>query len=929
MIWLMDELVGAQQAGDLLLAQYPDERERARTARWLGWIAQHVRTGERWDWWTLPGWMQFAQLQVARGLAFAVIWIVMVGLATAITPWAGIYFGALAFFGLQALVVFPVTPRRRLSALPPGEPRAVEPRWPRRREIFDLVRSLIPFVVPFFPVLVGLWLVPVRRRPAVSAASTYRADRLASLITAVSWLPVGAFLASPLIFVDAWSRKLIAMLLVALAITAFFSITYASRYLWLKVTELVMGAEWRERVSFVRLLEDAADRGIVRRAGTGYEFTDEPLRERLAACWEEELARHQARRARRASRPAARSKIAAALTPDAIAATSIPAGVGVSVFVATATIMAALSHSGSDAGAVAGLVLLGAVAGFATFRLLAVSLRGLATSARWTLANVPAASRRTRLAATAVVVAAAAVIVAEFATALADAVAFALPAVFVAACGSWLWALVRGKQSAMAPGRWRTCLAVLRGVVLAATTAMSLLLLVHRALLSTQPAAGLLFPPAVWGGLLAWRRMRASGRIAVRAAADTTLSLVLGAELVLFLVWLANLLDLARPEVVVLRAVLSRIGSVAEFPWWTWTALYVLLAALSLGFVLRPARLAKAESWLRRLRVVPVTDAARRVLGGVHVGLMVIVLVALAAPAPLVPVLQRQLRAVYSVAFQRELQAAGELAAYQRIRVQFSSPTAEPVLAGLVADIYDTSPPPPGDDDPTATEVELAQLLGQLQAATLPVKEGGSLQAAGNAAADAAGLDVPVHDEAGLSDRVGEVDTEEQDTDEVGKRVEQAGDLAATAIASSISVANISSNAVFQIVRDYLTGLVEESGLKDVFAAWAGRLAGREVPPDADAVVVPDPQRLEQQASAALSEESTAAGVTDPVTDPILAADPAYNRALREAPLAAAVSLANQARFLQDNSGPCAGCTRPENSDDNPVEPDEDGNDAP
>ena len=44
-------------------------------------------------------------------------------------------------------------------------------------------------------------------------------------------------------------------------------------------------------------------------------------------------------------------------------------------------------------------------------------------------------------------------------------------------------------------------------------------------------------------------------------------------------------------------------------------------------------------------------------------------------------------------------------------------------------------------------------------------------------------------------------------------------------------------------------------------------------------------------------------------------------RAFSESPLAAAVDLVNQARFLQESSGPCTGCTRPENPADLPAEP--------
>jgi len=40
-----------------------------------------------------------------------------------------------------------------------------------------------------------------------------------------------------------------------------------------------------------------------------------------------------------------------------------------------------------------------------------------------------------------------------------------------------------------------------------------------------------------------------------------------------------------------------------------------------------------------------------------------------------------------------------------------------------------------------------------------------------------------------------------------------------------ISIPHISDNEVFQIVREYLGGLIEASPLKDVFAAWTRRLA--------------------------------------------------------------------------------------------------------
>ena len=132
-----------------------------------------------------------------------------------------------------------------------------------------------------------------------------------------------------------------------------------------------------------------------------------------------------------------------------------------------------------------------------------------------------------------------------------------------------------------------------------------------------------------------------------------------------------------------------------------------------------------------------------------------------------------------------------------------------------------------------------------------------------------------------------------------------AGDLAAKVVASLVSIPPLSDNEVVQVVREYLAGLIEDSPLKDTFAAWIERLPGAKPPPGAAAEVVPVPERLEQAATAELSAAFTAAGDDDPVTDP-LATDPALTRAQAEDPLAGAVDLINQARYAQDQSGPCA-----------------------
>jgi hypothetical protein len=172
-----------------------------------------------------------------------------------------------------------------------------------------------------------------------------------------------------------------------------------------------------------------------------------------------------------------------------------------------------------------------------------------------------------------------------------------------------------------------------------------------------------------------------------------------------------------------------------------------------------------------------------------------------------------------------------------------------------------------------------------------------------------------------LADRAADVQQEEKKEDATAKRVEVAGDLAAKVVASLIAIPPLSGSEVVQIVREYLAGLIEDSPLKDTFAAWIGHLPGAKPPPDAAAEVVPVPDQLEQAATAELSAAFTAAGGADPVTDP-LATDPALSKAQAEDPLAGAVDIINQARYAQDQSGPCAGCSVPGNRDNNlPGEP--------
>jgi len=705
--------------------------------------------------------------------------------------------------------------------------------------------------------------------------------------------------------VPRWPITLAPLILAFLFLIAILPIRTRST----KLAELALLMHRRKWARLRRLLAEATERGIMRRSRSGYQFADPSLRAVLAASYRAQLAERARRRAELAARPGIRARLVAFLTDTRLFRIVVDLGLGGGIAVYIWKLPEVSHPWGSWGGRIFFFVIVvwgaGMLVAGAPFFVLATAR----DVSRWTLADVPGLSRWQRLVLTLAAVAAAAAAIAGTWTPVVAAVTVALPAAFVAACG--LWACVLASRIARkTPWRWPRALP---DVIGAATAAGSLLLVVRHNLLTTEPAAGFLFPLAVWVSIKAWLAMKRSRHLTARAGADLTLSLLLGAELVLFLVWLANVLGMSRPEVAALRAILARAGAVADIPWWFWTALYVLLVALSLAFVLRPAATAKLRRWFGRLRVGSVADVTRRLLGGAHIALLAIVLVALATPAALGPTLQRRLASAYTVALQRRFEAQGELAAYTEIRRQFTGTAASQSLVQVVTEIHDDSPPPPGDDDATPAEEQVALRVGVLQAATLGLRNAQALLDADAALAKQAGLDAPVDGEPDLAHRLGEVQAQDQNEDEAQSSAEQAGDLAAKAVASTISIANIGGNETFQILREYLGGLVEESSLKDTFAEWAGRLANGGTPPDADAMVIPDPGRLEHAAHEELASEFAAEGDAGEMSD-----DQAVSNALRQPPIDAAVILASQS--LQVGSGYCAACT-PSAPDDEPPEP--------
>jgi hypothetical protein len=316
-------------------------------------------------------------------------------------------------------------------------------------------------------------------------------------------------------------------------------------------------------------------------------------------------------------------------------------------------------------------------------------------------------------------------------------------------------------------------------------------------------------------------------------------------------------------------------------------------------------RVASRVKWLR---VIPAADVSQQVLTCVHIGLLSIVLVGLAAPPAVGAVLRRQLPAAYLVALQREFDDAAERYAYHEIAAGYTAAPAKGTLARLVTKISDVAGPGDPRRGATSTEEELARRVGEAQAGALALPPLPSVADAERRAAAAAsgGAAQP-----SLSDQAESVSKLDEADEESDRQVEEAADLAAKLVASTISIPSAGDNEVFHVVREYLSGLIEGSRLTDVFAAWLHHLPGASPPPAPDAEVTPDPARLEAAATATLSAVTTEQGMDDPVTDPSDDNDFAYQSAQGEGPLDAAVDIVNDARYAQDPTGPCASCIAP------------------
>jgi hypothetical protein len=936
---------GAHPAARLLRAAYPSAPEHDRAVRWLTWIAWHQDGRRDLAWWEIPGWVGEPALRHARTASGAVLLGLAFGLGFGgYAPPVGLGTGLLA-----ALISVYLGNRLRPGRLRRGPaPQAMIPARPRTRQEAVLLALAVATGLFLRPVLVRVWGGPVAGPPSAS----FRACRRSTAIDAAACLLTGLPLA--LAGLAAGEVGLAALAAVPAGLAVLTALADGPLP-GLRQAELALLVRRRRRVSFRRLLETAGDRQVLVPAGPYYQFRDPSVQQYLHGL-QQSVADERTQRAaeRKRRREAHGKRIAAAaagkqgvrpwllgqLPENRRFRLGIDVGAGAALAITGWLMYRAVLGWHSVSGALLGtlgLAIAAAVIAVSAIGLIVLALDRLVWILRWSLWLTSRMSPAAQVAIPAGAVAAAGLLTALTGPAavrhgIAVPAVAVMPAVTVTVVGGWAsvlvhrrWRAAQGGPARHQPterwpaGRWLARHAA--DLLLAVTAGVAVLLLIDRNLPGAQAAAGLLFPVAVWLSVVGWRAMNASGRLAVRAAADIAVALLLGSTLVLLLVWLASLLHMPPAEVWVLRGALGRASAAADLPWWLWTALFALLAGVSLAFAVWPGRLKRVTGWFTRLRVVPSVTVTSRVTSGVHIGLLVVVLVGLAAPAAVEPALRARLADRYTETLADDLRAHGELAAYRQTQRAFRTiglPLLAP-LADLVLQIDRTSRPRDGQRGATGVELDLARRMGQLQAVALRLAPP-DIAAAEAAVTREAGLDEPAASPDAENERLARLDSARQEDQATERLVDQAAELAASAVARALPLPGLGDTEIAQVIKEYLSSLVEDSPLKDVFAAWAGRIAGRDEPPGAAAAVVPDPARLKDAALAAAGREVARTPVTDPA---------AVSRLAAETGVAAAVDLANQVRYLQEGNGPCEGCTRPEppadrrGPDDHPFKPPE------
>ena len=467
------------------------------------------------------------------------------------------------------------------------------------------------------------------------------------------------------------------------------------------------------------------------------------------------------------------------------------------------------------------------------------------------------------------------------------------------------WALLLAVKRCSESERWYVRhLPDLPGTALFALAAQQL---VTGDVLTTVPAAGLFFPPAIWLSWRGWRKMKDSLRPTVRAAADIALSVQLGLVFALLVVWLANVLSLSPAHVAATRKVLEQVQGLTEVHWLYWLAAYTVLALGSYAVLRRPDRVARIRQRLTptrlgraRLPLGSFVTFGSRSLTGINIACMIALLCAVVLAPVSEGTWKKPVAHRYALEVQRQQHAEGASDAYEEIHRHV---TAHPRLAArlraVVVAVNRAAPSQSGRPvNPTA--LEIARQVGRFQSATLDLDDPGPPQPTEEPEAE------------DLSGQVQQLDETQQRTAERETQLHRFSELAAAAVTRTFDIPDLGDNGAVQIIKEYFGGLVEDGLLKKVFLRW-GERAGQE-PPDGRRLVRIDvsslisvaydrTQEAVERANADLLGFYARFGMGVPTEEPSM------NRV---------VDLANQHRHLRQGTGPCPGCVNSEDSGTTP-----------
>ncbi|PRX15851.1 NACHT domain-containing protein [Actinoplanes italicus] len=281
---------------------YPDRREREHAVYWLGWLAGRMMTSRELPWWDIPRWRTQRRLP----LAAPGVWLLAV---LGLCGWAVGHRAGIGWLSTSAVVLlgpaFVLTLwdlAFRISCDRP--PLRLVVRWPRRLWLVGVPLALVSvpeltafdfrgaeqaaptallllaFLLP--TVLVFAWTAPLAAAGVATPWQAYTADRRRTLIVGpASAATTGA------IVCFAWYRATGSPLLGEASVLALGTglctglILSAGATLGLWFVQSVIRLRGRS-VSFMRLLRTAAERQVLRQAGSVYQFRHAELQDLLA-----------------------------------------------------------------------------------------------------------------------------------------------------------------------------------------------------------------------------------------------------------------------------------------------------------------------------------------------------------------------------------------------------------------------------------------------------------------------------------------------------------------------------------------------------------------------------------------------------------------------------------------------------------------------